>query len=73
LQGKQNTAAAAEFQKILDHRGQALLSLLYPLAQLELARATQSRKAYDEFFAWWKDTDADLPLLQTAQREADRK
>ncbi|MGH9847509.1 MAG: hypothetical protein ACREEM_53125 [Blastocatellia bacterium] len=39
LQLKQGAAAAAEFQKILDHRGYAPLSPLYPLAHLGLARA----------------------------------
>jgi hypothetical protein len=42
---------------------------LYPLAQLGLARATQSRKAYDDFFAAWKDADADLPVLLAARKE----
>jgi eukaryotic-like serine/threonine-protein kinase len=37
LKLKQGTAAAAEFQKILDHRGYAPLSPLYSLAQAELA------------------------------------
>ncbi|MCI0525146.1 MAG: hypothetical protein L0Y75_07775, partial [Acidobacteria bacterium] len=62
--------AAAEFQKILDHRGYAPLSPLYPLAHLGLARAAtlmgeaaQSRKAYENFFAVWKEADADLPIL----------
>ncbi|MFN0120210.1 MAG: hypothetical protein ACKV2V_06885, partial [Blastocatellia bacterium] len=73
LQLKQTTEAAAEFQKILDHRGYAPLSPLYPLAQLGLARATQSRKAYDEFFAAWKEADADLPLLRAARNEAAKK
>jgi tetratricopeptide (TPR) repeat protein len=70
LQLKQNTEAAAEFQKILDHRGYAPLSVLYPLAQLGLARATRSQKNYDAFLAVWKEADADLPLLLTARKEA---
>ncbi|MFN0119551.1 MAG: hypothetical protein ACKV2V_03505 [Blastocatellia bacterium] len=73
LQLEQGSPAAAEFQQILDHRGYAPLSPLYPLAQLGLARATQSRKAYDDFFAAWKDADADLPLLRAAHNEAARK
>ncbi|MDX6614401.1 MAG: eukaryotic-like serine/threonine-protein kinase [Blastocatellia bacterium] len=50
--------AAAEFQKILDHRGKSPLSVLYPLAHLGLARAaamsgdaTKARQAYQDFFA----------------------
>src|SRR5262245_40022985 len=68
--------AAAEFQKILDHRGYAPLSPLYPLAHLGLARAAKlmgdtakSRKAWDDFFAAWKDADADLPILREAVKE----
>ena len=68
----QNTEAAIEFQKILDHRGYAPLSVLYPLAQLGLARATQSRKAYTDFLAGWKEADADLPILRVAKSEYDR-
>jgi hypothetical protein len=50
---------------------------LYPLAHLELARAwalvgdtTRSRKAYEDFFAAWKDADADLPVLRAAKKES---
>ena len=50
-----------EFQKIIDHRGQAPLSVLYPLAHLGLSRAAslmgdsaQSQKAYKAFWAMWK-------------------
>jgi hypothetical protein len=68
--------AATEFQQILNHRGYAPLSPLYPLAHLGLARAAaltgdaaESRKAYEDFFAAWKDADADLPILRAAKRE----
>ncbi len=68
--------AAAEFQKILDHRGWSPLSPLYPLAHLGLARAAvlkgdtaTARKAYDNFFALWRDADSDIPLLQQAREE----
>jgi tetratricopeptide (TPR) repeat protein/predicted Ser/Thr protein kinase len=69
--------AAAEFQKVLDHRGvSAFNPFSYPLAQLGLARAhrlagdlAQSRKAYQDFFALWKDADSDIPILQQARAE----
>jgi len=69
--------AAAEFQKILDHRGVSWFwPVVYPLAQLGLARAhalagdlAQSRKAYQDFFALWKDADPDIPILQQAKAE----
>jgi serine/threonine protein kinase/Flp pilus assembly protein TadD len=71
--------AAAEFQKILDHRGQAPLSVLYPLAHLGLARAavmkgeaTKAGRAYQDFFAIWKDADADLTVLIEAKKEYEK-
>jgi hypothetical protein len=49
---------------------------MYPLAHLGLARALSlagdvagSRKSYQDFFAIWKDADADLPILLDAKRE----
>jgi eukaryotic-like serine/threonine-protein kinase len=73
--------AAAEFQKILKSQGQTdfLVSTLYPLAQLGLARAlglqadkAQARQHYEAFFALWKDADADLPVLIEARKEYER-
>ncbi len=71
--------AATEFQKILAHRGWDPTSVLYPLAQLGLARATalsgdaaKARKAYEDFFALWKDADADLPVLMEAKKEYEK-
>jgi len=29
----------------------------------------QSRKAYQDFFALWKDADPDIPVLQQAKAE----
>jgi hypothetical protein len=76
LKLKRGAEAAAEFQKILDHRGYAPLSPLYPLAHLGLARAatltgetSKSRKAYEDFFAAWKEADSDLPILIEAKKE----
>lgn len=71
--------AAAEFQKILDHRGVDPLSPLYPLSHLGLARAavlqgdtTKARKAYQDFFALWKEADQDIPILQDAMKEYEK-
>jgi serine/threonine protein kinase/tetratricopeptide (TPR) repeat protein len=79
LNQKRGTDAAAEFQKILDHRGWQPTSPLYPLAHLGLARAaalsgdtTKARKAYQDFFALWKDADADIAILQDAKREYEK-
>ena len=71
--------AAVEFQKILASRGYAVLSPLYPLAHLGLARATalqgdaaKARKAYEDFFALWKDADGDIPVLIEAKKEYEK-
>jgi tetratricopeptide (TPR) repeat protein len=52
--------AAAEYRKILDHRGEGARSLIWPLAHLGLARAlalqgdkAQARQNYEAFFALW--------------------
>ena len=73
------TQAATEFQAIIDHRGWYPLSPLYPLAYVGLARAAtrsgdnaKARKAYQDFFALWKDADATIPLLVAARQEYDK-
>jgi tetratricopeptide (TPR) repeat protein len=71
--------AAAEFQKILDHRGIAAVSPVYTLARVGLARArvlagdaAGARTAYQDFFALWKDADPDIPVLIAAKAEYDK-
>jgi eukaryotic-like serine/threonine-protein kinase len=68
--------AAAEFQKILDHRGEGPLSLLYPLAHLGVARAAaltgdvaKSRSEYQEFLTLWASADQDTAILIEAKKE----
>ena len=61
--------ATREFDKILNHRGEAPLSSLYPLAQLSKARATKDKAEYDKFFELWKDADKDMPALIEAKKE----
>ncbi len=75
-EAKQGTAAAAEFQKILDHRGIVWNCWSGALAHLGLARARAeagdaggARTAYQDFFALWKDADPDIPILQQAKAE----
>jgi eukaryotic-like serine/threonine-protein kinase len=68
--------AAAEYQKILDHRGIDATSPLYTLARLGSGRAyalqgdkTKAKAAYQDFFAAWKDADPDVPILKEAKAE----
>jgi serine/threonine protein kinase/tetratricopeptide (TPR) repeat protein len=79
LHQQKGADAASELQKILDHRGSQPTSPMYPLAQLGLARAAalsgetaKARKAYQDFFALWKDADQDLIILQEAKREYEK-
>jgi tetratricopeptide (TPR) repeat protein len=76
LLAKQGAAAAAEFQKILDHSGAIQNEPIGPLARLGLGRASalmgdtdKAKSAYKEFLALWKDADTDIPILKEAQAE----
>lgn len=71
--------AAAEFQRILDHRGVVVNFVLGALAHLQLGRADAisgdaqgARKHYEDFLELWKDADADLPLVAAARAEHQR-
>jgi serine/threonine protein kinase/Flp pilus assembly protein TadD len=79
LKLRDGAKAAAEFQRILDHRGAAGFSPEYPLARLNLARAymlqgdnAKARTTYQDFFAAWKDADPDIPILKTAKAEYEK-
>jgi eukaryotic-like serine/threonine-protein kinase len=70
------TAAAAEFQKLLDHRGIVLNFVTGALAHLQLGRAyamagdtAKAKTAYQDFFTLWKDADPDIPILKQAKAE----
>jgi eukaryotic-like serine/threonine-protein kinase len=76
LAAHQSKEAAAEFQKILDHRGIVVNGPIGALAHLGLARAyalqgdtTKARAAYQEFLALWKDADPDIAVLKEAKAE----
>jgi len=76
LQAKQGAQAAAEFQKLIDHRGIVANVPLGALARLDLARAAaeqgdtgKARTAYQDFFAIWKDADPAIPILVAARGE----
>jgi DNA-binding winged helix-turn-helix (wHTH) protein/tetratricopeptide (TPR) repeat protein len=76
LAAHQGREAAAEFQKILDHRGIVLNEPIGALAHLQLGRAyamqgdtAKSRAAYQDFLTLWKDADPDIPILIAAKSE----
>jgi len=73
---RQGEAAAAEFQKILDHPGVVLNEPIGALAHLGLARAyalagdiVKSRSAYQDFLTLWKAADPDIPIYKQAKTE----
>ena len=76
LLARQGKEAAAEFQKIIDHRGIVLNFPLGALAHVGLGRAcvlqgdsANARSAYQEFLTLWKDADPDIPILKQAKAE----
>jgi eukaryotic-like serine/threonine-protein kinase len=78
---RDGNAAAAEFQKFIDHRGLVGNFPWGALARLELARAygldatkdsaarVRALAAYKDFLALWKDADPDIPILIAAKSE----
>ncbi len=79
LRQKRGQEAAAEFRKIVETRGIEIFSPFHGLAYCGLARAAAitgdtgaARKSYQDFFAFWKDADADLPVLVQAHKEYDQ-
>jgi predicted Ser/Thr protein kinase len=76
LAAHQGVEAAAEFQKVLDHRGIVLNELIGALAHLQIGRAyamqgdtAKARAAYQDFLTLWKDADPDIPILIAAKAE----
>jgi serine/threonine protein kinase len=76
LDAHQGSQGAAEFQKILDHRGIVVNAPIGALAHLQIARSyamqgdtAKARMAYKDFLALWKDADPDIPILKQAKAE----
>jgi eukaryotic-like serine/threonine-protein kinase len=76
--------AAAEFQKIVDHKGadwgsgwrHPYWGQFYAISYLGVARGSalagdtaRARKALEDFLALWKDADPDIPILKQAKAE----
>jgi eukaryotic-like serine/threonine-protein kinase len=76
LSAHNGAAAAAEFQKLLDHRGIVNNFVTGSLAHLQIGRAyamagdtTKAKVAYQDFFTLWKEADPDIPILKQAKAE----
>jgi len=84
LRLKKGAEAAAEFQKIADHKGESWgatwvhpnWGLFYSLSYLGMARGAalageteRAKKAFVDFFELWKDADPDIPILIQARQE----
>jgi eukaryotic-like serine/threonine-protein kinase len=79
LQSRDPTAAAAEFQKVLLHRGLVGRGVIGPLARLQLARAQSAMGdtataigSYRAFLDLWHDADGDIPVYMAAKAEYER-
>jgi eukaryotic-like serine/threonine-protein kinase len=84
LRLKHGAEAAAEFQKIVDHKGANWASgwrhpywaQFYSLSYLGLARGAalagetpKAKKAFEDFFELWREADPDILILQQAKAE----
>ena len=76
LTAKQGAEAAGEFQKIVNHTGVVGNEPIGALAHLGLGRAyalsgdnVKAKNAYQDFFALWANSDADVPVLAQAKSE----
>jgi len=76
LLAHKGVAAAAEFQKLVDHRGVVANFVTGALTHLQIGRGyamagdtAKARAAYQEFFNLWKDADPDIPILKQAKAE----
>jgi DNA-binding winged helix-turn-helix (wHTH) protein len=76
LAAHQGADAAAQFQKILDHRGIVVNYPIGALAHLGVGRAyalsgdkTKAKAAYLDFLTLWKDANPDIPILKQAKAE----
>ena len=76
LAAHQPAAAAAEFQRILDHRSIVLVDPMDAIARLQLARAlalagdtAKAKITYNDLLTLWKDADPGIPMVEEARAE----
>ena len=72
----QGSAAAGEFQRIVERPEVVLTSPIGALAHLQLGRAyvlqgepAKAKAAYKGFLTLWKDADPDISILKQAKAE----
>jgi hypothetical protein len=76
LAARQPAEAAAEFQRILDHRSIVLVDPMDAMARLQLARAlalsgdtVKAKSAYNDLLTLWKDADPKVSMVNEARAE----
>jgi len=76
LMAHNGPAAAAEFQKVLDHRTMVLNFFTGSLSHLQVGRAymiagdpSKAKAAYQDFLNLWKNADSDIPIFNDAKAE----
>lgn len=76
LELHQGANAAAEFLKLLNHRGLVAADPIGALAHLQLGRAyvqmrdkAKAKSSYQDFLSLWKDADPETPILKQAKTE----
>jgi len=76
LASNRGAEAAAEFQKILDHRGIVVSDPIGALARLKLGIAfalsqdrARARAAYQDFLTLWRDADRGSAILNRAKQD----
>lgn len=76
LDQRDGVKAAAEFEKILQHRGIVVYDPIGAVSRWRLGQArvlageVQGAKAgYDDFLTLWKNADSDIPVLKKSLSE----
>jgi len=76
LAARKGIDAAAEFHKIIDHKGLLAGDPVGSLARLQLGRAyatagdkAKANSAYKDFFNLWEHADPNIPILKQAKAE----
>ena len=76
LAAHEGAKAAAEFKKVLSHRGIVFSDPISALAPLQIGRAlvaagdlTKAKTAYEDFLGLWRDADPEIPIFKQAKTE----